>query len=105
MASAVTRFEVIIPFPDSTVYPNTYNAGQAFVASMTTLLAGGAANKHLYIYQGYDNIAQLSIWIVMGFLTSAQTTTALGYLATLSSSVDAAFLPIQSVVWSATSEP
>lgn len=105
MSSAVTRFEVCIPLPESDVYPNTYNAGQAFIASMTTLLSGGTSNKHLYIYEAYDTVSQLGIMIVMGFLTPAQTTTALGYLSTLASSMDSAYTPVMSVAWSATSEP
>lgn len=96
MATTQIRFEVICPlFSDGT---NQANAWQTFLTSLKSLTSFVLTNTWVTDVGGN----QVDNNQVYGYITSAQQSTALGYLNTLNASLG---FNVQCNVWTTTSEP
>lgn len=100
MSTALTRFEVELPL--ATTGTAQDNAVQQFKISMRTLC-------NLYESQ-FNKTAQDGTFsqssFCSGYITAAQQATALGFLNTLNTSLNAAGSPnVLCTAWSVTSEP
>lgn len=97
MASAVTRFECLLPL---TVNGSSdYNAIETFKANIAGLCP-------TFYYPVYDQTNPAnSFWAFFGYITATQQATALGFLNTLNAALSAGLTPVKCVVWNGTTEP
>lgn len=102
MATAVIRFEVIVPYISNESDPTHYQAVQTFFTNMETLFS--TPPQALFNYQ-INNLATPSTYFnCFGYVTSSQQATALGYLTTLKNAIEPTY-PVNCVTWAASTQP
>src|SRR6266700_65815 len=101
MASAVIRFEIVLPCP------NVDNLGQGNTDAIHTFINAMVAIATCWFYQvSVAPDGDGNCWYALfGYLTNAQTAAALSALNALNSALQAPWTPVKCVKWSATTEP
>lgn len=101
MSSSIIRFEVIVPYIDNQSDPTRYAALQTFEANMQALFV---APQALFTYFLNNTASPNTYRTVFGYVTSAQSATALGYLNNLKAAIEPTY-PVICVTWNGTLQP